>query len=99
MMAKKQSFKLWGGGRAYASTKAREWPDFVGPKGRRSFKKLAHRLFRRTERDCVRKSWKSKELLPLFCTSCGSQLTRTDIYYDNCGVCGVAPMPREIKTN
>lgn len=46
-------------------------------------------------RDCVRRAQKAKDLLPLHCTSCGSQLTREDLYYDNCGVCAALPMPLE----
>lgn len=49
---KKKSLRLWGGGRAYASTKAGERPDYI-VKGRRSSKQLAHRLFRRTAKNCL----------------------------------------------
>ncbi len=54
-MAKKRKMskiftRTWGGVKFYASTKAGDWPDYVGPNGRRSSKMLAHRLFRRTEK-------------------------------------------------
>lgn len=60
-MAKKSSFRFWGGSRVYASTKAGEWPDFVGPNGRRSSKKLAHRLFRRVAKMRLQRGEKNAE--------------------------------------
>lgn len=46
-------------------------------------------------RGCTPRAQKAKDLLPLHCTSCGSQLTREDVYYDSCGVCLALPMPKE----
>lgn len=54
-MAKgKKTLRVWGGGRAYASTKAGDYPDYV-VKGRRSSKQLVHRLSRRVEKARLRK--------------------------------------------
>lgn len=56
MVAKgKKTIRVWGGGRAYAGTKAGDYPDYV-VKGRRSSKQLAHRLSRRVEK---MRLWKS----------------------------------------
>jgi len=40
----------------------------------------------------VRKSSVAGQMTGMVCTSCGSQVTRTDVYYDQCGICGVLPM-------
>lgn len=45
----------------------------------------------------VPRASKEGEILPLHCTSCGSALSRSDVYYDSCGVCGTLPMPLEFQ--
>lgn len=48
-------------------------------------------------RNCIPRSRKGREFLQAYCTSCGSQMIREDVYYDTCGVCSLLPMSREIK--
>ena len=46
----------------------------------------------------VRANPYANELTPFCCGSCGSLLTRGDIYWDCCGSCSLKPfLPEEVK--